>query len=210
MTFVTNDVFRPIPILAISGPKEGGKTTLAEMVKTNLSVQGFSADIFNMADPLHEMAYRTNPIIGISATGLPIYYAEATDGLGYDKAKSTYPGYREFLQRLGTEGIHPVDQLFWVREIMRRVDASPADVAIVTSYRFPHEHAYTQPDILVYVDNTANYIKRRNSPDNHSSETKMAELRDKAAWDILARDLTELQLISYGITNELIDRMRGT
>lgn len=88
------------------------------------------------ADPLREMAYAINPIVGFHNAPR---YAEVIDVHGYEDAKRHFPEVRRFLQVLGTEGGRDIlgDDV-WVNAALRTAYGIQAP-CVFTDVRFPNE-----------------------------------------------------------------------
>lgn len=107
-----------IIIVGLTGFKQHGKSTVAERLE---SEHGFTR--LSFAGPLKEMADRIDPVVGINAyqegdefIAEPIHLSAARASCADEgDLKARYPLYREFLQRLGTEGVRAVDDTFWLR-----------------------------------------------------------------------------------------------
>ncbi len=83
-------------IIGLHGYTGTGKDTIAEY----LTIKGWKRVAF--ADPVREMLYVINPIIGIS-DGNYARLQHIVDDIGWNAAKRIYPEIRELLQRLATE-----------------------------------------------------------------------------------------------------------
>jgi hypothetical protein len=89
-----------ITVIGIAGWAQSGKDTAAlTLVQNN--------DFFraSFADALREVTTKVDPYIGLRADGSLIRYSEAVIEIGYEETKRVYPESRQFLQRLGTEGV---------------------------------------------------------------------------------------------------------
>ncbi|GAA2230353.1 hypothetical protein N1031_07005 [Herbiconiux moechotypicola] len=148
-------------LIGLIGKKRSGKDTFADAL---VAEGGFVKIAF--ADPLKEAALALDPIVGRPAIPAPeggiltpghdVRLSEVIDALGWERAKDYVPEVRRTLQRLGTEAIRALDDGFWIRAAMRRVDATrsllrlrlntsdsreatrPRPV-VVTDCRFPNE-----------------------------------------------------------------------
>lgn len=135
-------------LIGITGLKRSGKDTVGEYLET----KGFQRKSF--AAPMKIITRQIDPIVHALP---PLQYgsADGSDkadtvklvrlsdviGAGEDHVKATYPEYRRFLQRLGTEAFRSFDDQFWINWLFNELDASdpmPAHVCI-TDARFPNE-----------------------------------------------------------------------
>lgn len=135
----------PKPILiGISGWAGSGKDTFADIL---VDLYGFKKMSF--ADALREIAEAVNPIVGVkmmdaivndqmTAHLSIVRYRDALQEVGYTEAKSKYPEMREFLQRLGTDGVRTVlGNDTWINEAMRR--ARECRLVVFPDLRFQDE-----------------------------------------------------------------------
>lgn len=157
------------PLIGLIGYKRSGKNTVADLLGAQWSQVAF-------ADPLRDAAYALNPIVypyfdSDDGTAI-IRYREVIDELGYEGAKTDYPEVRAILQRLGTDAIRALDDDFWLRAGMTRVDDQRTrGPVVVTDARFPNE--------ADAIRKRGGYIVRVNrpgtipGPDAHESETAL-------------------------------------
>jgi hypothetical protein len=143
-------------IFGISGKINSGKDTLFAMMVA--------------LDPRLEnkkFAYKLKQIASI-LTGVPAIMFEDRD------LKNSYMGdqwgmtYREFLQKLGTEGMrNGVHTNAWVNALF--ADYAPADRWVITDVRFPNEAqaVLDHGGVLIRVNRSNNPVQ----PSYHASET---------------------------------------
>jgi hypothetical protein len=169
-------------VLGLMGVKRSGKDAFADSVLQYASELGLSASRIAFADPLREIAYQLNPIVGTKTKriqgdffSVSVRYVELIDEVGYDKAKEN-PEVRRLLQYLGTEAIRGVlGDSTWVDHLMESVDNTSADIVVVTDLRFPNEY-----DALTGMDRST--IVRVDRPglevtgDSHESENAWLDL----------------------------------
>lgn len=137
-----------LTLIGLTGYKQHGKSTVAQRL---VDEHGFVR--LSFAGPLKAMADRINPVVGIHAyqdgnefVAEPIHLDVARE-LYPDEGdlKEAYPLYREFLQRLGTEGLRAVDDLFWIKLFdaqLAELYRSGVDRVVVDDARFPNEAEY--------------------------------------------------------------------
>lgn len=90
-----------------------------------------------LADPLRQMLYALNPIVGARG-GVAVRVADLVDELGWDAAKREHQEIRALLQRLGTEaGRAVLGERVWVDLGMLR--ARCVNHAIITDVRYMNE-----------------------------------------------------------------------
>lgn len=126
------------PLIGMIGRRRSGKDSFASTLVDEL---GYDRVAF--ADPLREAALALNPLVGPAPLpgDLTSGYrrlAEVVETLGWERAKDTVPEVRVVLQRLGTNAVRALDDTFWVRAAVARIEASSAPV-VVTDCRFPNE-----------------------------------------------------------------------
>ncbi|WDS52049.1 deoxynucleoside monophosphate kinase [Microbacterium phage Caron] len=182
----------PAELIGLIGKKRTGKNHTAKL----LARFGYEEAAF--ADPLRDLAAAINPIVGyrteerwehgyggalvrVADDVVPVYYNDAMAALGYERAKEVYPGFREFLQRLGTEGIrNTLGDKYGLRELLgddvwivlaeKRIDAADKPL-VFTDVRFPNE-----ADLIARKGGTTVRIVRPDLPpsdDEHASETAL-------------------------------------
>lgn len=147
-------------IVGLSGYKQSGKNTVARII-SDLS-PGSEETAF--ADPLRALAKAIDPIVDFYDPnevrgGGPMYYSEALEEYGYERAKALLPEFRRHLQRLGSDGMRDtiggtyrlreiIGDDLWVVLMQIRLTNLEADMLngstpdahiIVTDVRFPNE-----------------------------------------------------------------------
>lgn len=156
-------------VIGIMGRKRAGKNEFADALVRSSSSE--SVHVFAFADAIRDIMYAVDPIIGIS-DGEFIRYATVVDEHGYEAAKE-YPEFRQFAQRLGTEGGRAVfGENVWVDLVMRKVAELPDDaLVLIPDVRFPNEYDA--------IKGTGGYVVRVDRPslvedehDAHASETE--------------------------------------
>lgn len=121
-------------IIGLTGYAGAGKDAAAQFL---IEDHGFTRIAF--ADPMREILYALNPIVGYRATsGKIVDVKELVDKFGWDQAKRDYPEIRALLQRLGTEGGREIlGENIWVDTAMRK--ASHFSRVVFTDCRFENE-----------------------------------------------------------------------
>jgi hypothetical protein len=133
------------PLIGLIGKKRVGKDSFASALTSRYDYQRVA-----FADPLKEASYFANPIMGTFSLmpeghDHPVTQEwrlqEVIDTLGWDTAKDLIPEVRRFLEDLGTNGIRALDEGFWLRIGLGRIDSlgSRGVPAVVTDARFPNE-----------------------------------------------------------------------
>lgn len=141
-------------LIGITGAARSGKSTIAEHLRDK---HGFT--VLAMADPLKEMLFVLDPIIGVdedadvqgtgfTMTPYPVYLSDFiaadfdwVEGMDEDQLKRLYPEYRRLLQTLGTECIRARDEDYWVRDMSTRVERAldRGENVVIPDIRFPNE-----------------------------------------------------------------------
>lgn len=167
---------KKFPLVGMIGKKRTGKDTFASVL-----TEGFGYTKVAFADPLRDMAYDLNPIVGtfpLSPKPGVIQtrewrYAEVIDALGYELAKDYVPEIRKTLQKLG-QAVRAQDPDYWLRAGIARATAVGGPV-VVTDVRFPNE--------ADAIRNAGGYLVRvtRDLPDDGDrdiSETALDDYRE--------------------------------
>ncbi|MGW3177744.1 deoxynucleotide monophosphate kinase family protein [Kitasatospora sp. NPDC001119] len=123
--------------IALIGRARSGKDTAAKVLA------GYGYARLALADPLKQMAYDIDPVIGVELLGVDapalVRLADAVDRYGWERVKDEFPQARRFLQRLGTEGVRRhVAEDFWITRRVKAAAASQRPV-VVTDVRFDNE-----------------------------------------------------------------------
>lgn len=120
--------------IALSGKPQSGKDTVGRYLMQH---HDFTRIAF--ADPLREMAYDLDPIVG---HGLyrSIHLQEVVDEIGWERAKVEYSEVRRTLQRLGTDAIrNHLGPDVWVGLGERTAKDVSNGRVVFTDCRFPNE-----------------------------------------------------------------------
>ena len=161
-------------VIGIMGRKRAGKNEFAEALGS-ASGRTDGVYVFAFADAIRDIMYAVDPIIGYE-DGEFVRYATVVDERGYEAAKE-YPEFRQFAQRLGTEGGRAVfGENVWVDLVMRKVAELPEDaLVLIPDVRFPNEYDA--------IKGGGGYVVRVDRPslvedehDSHASETEWLDL----------------------------------
>ncbi len=156
-------------VIGIMGRKRAGKNEFAEAV-AGASSRADDVHVFAFADAIRDIMYAVNPIIGYE-DGEFVRYATVIDEHGYEAAKE-YPEFRQFAQRLGTEGGRLVfGDNVWVDLVMNKIEEVSEDsLVLIPDVRFPNEYDA--------IKDAGGYVVRVDRPsldedqhDAHASET---------------------------------------
>jgi len=143
-------------IICISAKAEGGKDTVANILKSKLSDCGERVIILHYADVLK-------------------FYCQKY--FGWDGVKDDYG--RSLLQRIGTDIVREKDPDFWVKEVDNfiRIFSDLFDYFIISDCRFPNEIEYftqkNMPIISVRVERPNHISMLSEEQKNHKSETAL-------------------------------------
>lgn len=179
-------------LIGLMGRAQAGKDTAAEA----LVAAGWQRVAF--ADPLRELAYRTDPVVETVHDGgtAHVRLSWLVDRLGWDAAKM-FPDVRRLLQRLGAEGVRGViGDDTWIGlavDAIGRHRASGVPV-VVTDVRFPNE-----ADVIRRLGGVVvGVVRPGHAPvaSTHPSETEQAAI---------APDAT---VVNDGTRGELQDQVR--
>ena len=161
-------------IIGIMGCKRAGKNEFAESLRLSSGLAE-KAHVFAFADAIREIMYAVDPIIGYE-DGEFVRYSTVVDESGYEAAKK-YPEFRQFAQRLGTEGGRAVfGEDVWVNLVMEKISDLPdSDLVTIPDVRFPNEYEA--------IKSMGGFIVRVDRPslvedeyDFHASETEWLSL----------------------------------
>lgn len=138
MTLKVTTLPKPI-VLGLTGYAQTGKDTAAGF----LVDKGWTR--LSFADALRQGVYALNPIVGVASTYEDdalidhwLRVQDIIDTLGYEKAKATYPEYRELLQRFGTDvGRDIFGESFWTDRVVTQIHNGGKYV--ISDVRFPNE-----------------------------------------------------------------------
>lgn len=121
--------------VGFAGYAASGKDTAVQYL---VDYYGYTRVSF--ADPLREFAAAVNPIVDL-VEGESIRYLDALDQFGYDEAKRRYPEVRNFLQKVGTEGVRETFwDSFWVDLARKKAEEAENPGRVTFSdVRFPNE-----------------------------------------------------------------------
>lgn len=121
-------------VIGLSGLKGCGKDTAAQA----LIEMGWIRAAF--ADPLREMLYELNPLVGDPDGTHPnaMRWQEYMDAVGYDQAKK-HPEVRRLMQVFGTEVMRQrYGQDAWVNLMHKKINENPGNY-VLTDVRFDNE-----------------------------------------------------------------------
>ena len=155
-------------VILIGGQKRAGKDYSAKVLQEMLAEQGYTSKTLSFAAPLKEIAANT---LNISL--------ETLDDRknNYDQLTTDGMDYREFLQRLGTEGLRNTfgDDIF-VRytqnEIYKYMD-DEIDFVIIPDFRFFDEYR----GMLLFDIVTLKIETNIENTDTHASETGLVDFK---------------------------------
>lgn len=182
-------------LVGLTGYAGAGKDEVAKSLRLRA---GFY--VMGMSDALHEMAMVLDPLLQ-DESGLLSRYSDLTARFGYTEAKNI-PAYREFLQRLGTEGVREIiNQEAWVWAAERKFQpmlAEGKNVAI-TAIRFPNEASMVKRwggEVVRVVRNGVGPVN------SHTSDTAM----DDIAVDFVIHNHGSLADLSRHVQEYVISR----
>ncbi len=126
------------PNIALLGRARAGKDTVASRL-----VQRHDYARVAFADPLKDMALKTDPIVDDGNAGYRFQFArlsEVVNAVGWERAKDEYPEVRRLLQLMG-QSARKHDHNFWVRIALGKLDlAAHYDMpVVVTDVRYQNE-----------------------------------------------------------------------
>ena len=190
-------------IVLISGKKQAGKNTVAEILKKELSLKGCNVIEMAFADPLKKMAQEV-----FRLTPRQIWNGAEKEKL--DKRWGMTP--REIMQKLGTEVGRSIHSDVWVLNLCYRVKEANFEkncpnqtVVLVTDTRFPNEVEIPKK-ILSEIATIR--VNRPGMPatafDSHPSETSLDNYND---WDYFVNNfgtLEDLRKQCLSIVEEIV------
>lgn len=190
-------------IIGLTGPKRGGKNTVAEMLMA--FDPDFVAGAF--ADKLRAMALAVDPYVETMLSPNFGRLSRVIELLGWDNAKA-FPDVRRLLQRMGTEmGRREIDNDFWVNAFNTFVtkELGADQSLVITDVRFTNE--------IDYVHQIGGTVWRINRPeaedgDPHPSEREWRDAvpdltieNTRTLVDLRASVRAALGLVQRGIVN---------
>lgn len=163
-------------IIGLIGKKRSGKDTFGgELV----NAAGFTRVAF--ADPLRQAALALDPFVGRPA--LPgelapqrdVRLSEVIGTIGWEKAKDFVPEVRRTLEAFGTDSIRALDDSFWVRMAVEKIQETNGPV-VVTDVRFPNEADKIRElgGLVVRIIRTG----QEDAPGTHQCETALDNYRE--------------------------------
>lgn len=128
-----------VPTVGLIGKKRSGKDTFGAAL---IEAHGFTRVAF--ADPLRQAALALDPFVGRPT--LPgqvpplndVRLSDVIETIGWEAAKDSVPEVRRILEAFGTDSIRTLDEGFWVRMAVEKIQATDGPV-VVTDVRFPNE-----------------------------------------------------------------------
>lgn len=190
-------------IIGVTGYRRCGKDSTCKIL-----VERFGFKQYGFADALRALALELNP--GIKLLGAPreilrdlgcserawLGYRDIVDEISYDRAKDI-PDFRQFLQRLGTEGIRNVfGPDAWINALALRIDADASPLVCISDVRFHNEVAWLNArNGLVWRVERPGY----GGDDPHPSEAAIPHL--EAHYELSASNLTELEQQVLSLAN---------
>jgi hypothetical protein len=119
-------------IIGLTGYARSGKDSIAEVLVNNF---GFTRVAF--ADPIKNLLYEINPIVGAVANE-PRYLRDTVKSEGWEKAKAN-PEIRRLLQMLGVGARTTFYKDFWVDMALTDVNNYKTSKFVITDVRFENE-----------------------------------------------------------------------
>lgn len=188
-------------VIGITGVARSGKDTVAKIL-TNTHPEFVH---INFADTLRELAVAVNPVVDWNMDGGPLYYNEAIERYGYERAKDSKPELRRFLQRMGTEGGRQVlKETIWTDKWFEKATAAiEQGKSVVTSdVRFLNE-AQVIKGLSPVAETRIWRVYRSGLGEtmNHASETELNKIEFDQAFsnDSTIDALTTKVQIEFGI-----------
>lgn len=183
-------------VIILCGKKGSGKDTIADYL-----VSKYSYTKVAFADELKSMIRRIDPIVGYSLNYLgngengelkikavPIRVSGAF-ALCYDNeihVKEKYPEYRNFMQKLGTNGVREIDPDFWIKHTIEKARSllNEGKRVVITDARFDNESnaAYAISNSVLCLEVIRPSIEN-DEYSNHSSETGISNSVKKKIFD---------------------------
>lgn len=171
-----------MPLYGMGGLLRSGKDTISDRL-----VEKHGYVKLGMSDPLHQAMMTLDPIVGKKVINLSdasmkkdllevveeVSYVDATEELGYTKAKEIYPEYRRLLQAFGTDVMRNMfGENVWVDLAAQRIEElreEGKENIVITGIRYPNELR-----MLVNLGGQSIWVDRTSSvASTHSSETSV-------------------------------------
>ena len=111
-------------LICLTGQARSGKDSVADRL---VERHGFTKISF--AAPLKQALRATDPILGFHPyrRGELVRLSEALANESEDVIKQAFPEYRRLLEKLGTEGIRAIDDEFWLKAAIDRINFNDDD-----------------------------------------------------------------------------------
>lgn len=165
-------------VVGFVGFKQSGKDTAAQALVEHRGFTriGFADAVKDMAlaiDPLIFVAWRDRVRLGIESPYLRL--RELVNLVGMDSAKSV-PMVREFLQRLGTEGVRDIiGKDAWVKAWHKKARDIKNNLVVVPDVRFFNEASYLWREfgaLIIRIERPGQDIG-----DQHDSEQEQTHIQ---------------------------------
>ena len=150
-------------LIALTGPKQVGKSTVARAIQDSLAVQDFvDTDILSFADPMRAML----KAIGVDNSSLVDQTKKESPIEGIGKSA------RYLMQTLGTDwGRNIIDENIWLWALQNRIELvrkNGAEVVVIDDCRFDNEAKWVKDNGGLVVRLTRSGIEY--GVDSHESE----------------------------------------
>lgn len=123
-------------LIALTGAARAGKDSVADRL-----VERHNFTKISFAAPLKQALRATDPILGFHPynKGELVRLSEALANETEDVIKQTFPEYRRLLEKLGTEGIRAIDDMFWVNAAITAASKVASGRVVFPDARFHNE-----------------------------------------------------------------------
>lgn len=187
-------------IIAISGKKGTGKTTLSNLIKKNLLAEYITVMDYSFAGPLKKAACE---IFGWTMEQMDDEVFKTT----VDPVFGITP--RHALQTLGTEwGRNLICQDIWLKTADRAISASDCQVVLIPDLRFENESSFLRRRDAHIIHIDAPEDLRKDAKDNHPSESGILKYSSDIHFFNDRKNMRALEdfaeLVSKGIILNLI------
>lgn len=163
-------------IIGIAGKKRSGKNSLCNMLK---GLHPYTETSFAAA--LYRCMLAMDPWVECDGY-LPRYkrLSELHAKYGYETCKAEFPDVREYMKKLGTEGVREnVGPTTWLDVVVRQIKENPTKDFVVTDLRFRNEGVaiHNLGGIVVKLERSLGH------EDEHSSENDISKIFEDYSYD---------------------------
>lgn len=154
-------------IIGIAGKKKSGKGTLCSMLQ---ELHPYRETAF--ASALYQCMLAMDPWVEVGEFNF-VRLSVLDEELGYEHCKANFPDVREYMKRLGTDGVRRyVGSTTWLDVVVREIKSNPDTDFVVSDLRYSNEGDAIQDlgGVVVKLERDTGF------EDSHSSENEISKI----------------------------------